>query len=262
MIGGREMTFDQYIQNPMGIANSVISNREMYRNMYMIKLDTIMVREMGKIDYHLYKDKSKDRYYAYIKVPSEVVEKFYYDVVIEFTPEKGAKPSKSLKDYNVRFYSNDPAFVYTFAHAFIKNKMFIMEYTDKMSKEAVKKKAVTKNPMDTVGYVKSLFFAYLIMKRFNLFEKVLYIDKYNEKFVKQNIMNADRKIALRTEAGQEISTKEKRAKVAAAKRNRADEIPSEIRTKSTKMTGNIRTTKMVKRGGNTVKTTNKTKRRK
>ena len=76
-----EMTFDQYIQNPMGIANSVMSNREMYRSMYSMKLDAIMVREMGKIDYKLYKDKNS--YYAYIKVPSEVVEKFYYDVVIE-----------------------------------------------------------------------------------------------------------------------------------------------------------------------------------
>ena len=38
-----EMTFDQYIQNPMGVANSVMSNREMYRNMYMMKLDSIMV---------------------------------------------------------------------------------------------------------------------------------------------------------------------------------------------------------------------------
>ena len=250
-----EMTFDQYIQNPMGIANSVISNREMYRNMYMLKLDTIMVREMGKINYHLYKDGNK--YYAHIKVPSEVVEKFYYDVIVEFSPTKGSKPSKSLKDYIVRFYSNDPAFVFTFAHAFMKNKMFITEYSDKMSKEAIKKKAVVKNPMDTVGYVKSLFFAYLIMKRFNLFEKVLYIDKYNEKYVKQNVMSADIKIALRTEAGQELSTKEKRAKAAANRKKRSEEIPQEMRTTSSKVSkgitrtrtigSNNRTTKMVKR---------------
>lgn len=255
-----EMTFDQYIQNPMGIANSVISNREMYRNMYGIKLDTIMVREMGKINYQLYKGKNK--YYAYIKVPSEVVEKFYYDVIIEFSPKKGAKPSKSLKDYNVRFYSNDPSFVFTFAHAFIKNKMFINEYADKMSKEAVKKKAVTKNPMDTVGYVKSLFFAYLIMKRFNLFEKVLYRDPYNEKHVKQLVMNADTKIALRTQAGQELSTKEKRAKASAARAARQKEIPEEVKTKSTKMSGNIKTTKITGGTNRRVKTTKITNRRK
>lgn len=253
-----EMTFDQYIQNPMGIANSVISNREMYRNMYMLKLDTIMVREMGKINYHLYKDGNK--YYAHIKVPSEVVEKFYYDVIVEFSPTKGSKPSKSLKDYTVRFYSNDPAFVFTFAHAFMKNKMFITEYSDKMSKEAIKKKAAVKNPMDTVGYVKSLFFAYLIMKRFNLFEKVLYIDKYNEKYVKQNVMSADMKIALRTEAGQELSTKEKRAKAASNRKKRSEEIPQEMKTTSSKISKGITKTKTIGSNNRTTKMVKRTKR--
>ena len=50
------MTFDEYIQNPMGKTNSVISNRIMYRNMYQEKLDKIMVREAGKVDYKAYKD--------------------------------------------------------------------------------------------------------------------------------------------------------------------------------------------------------------
>ena len=36
------MTFDQYIQNAMGIKNAVISNREMYRTMYTEKLNKIL----------------------------------------------------------------------------------------------------------------------------------------------------------------------------------------------------------------------------
>ena len=71
-----EMSYDQYIQNPMGVANAVISNRNMYRELYMTKLDKLLVREMGKIHYTLYKSKSK--YYVYIKIPSEVIEQFYY----------------------------------------------------------------------------------------------------------------------------------------------------------------------------------------
>lgn len=254
------MTFDQYIQNPMGIKNSVISNREMYRNMYVLKLDAIMVREMGKINYFLYVDNNK--YYAYIKVPSEVVEKFYYDVIIEFTPAKGAKPSKSLKDYNVRFYSNDPAFVYTFAHAFIKNKMFITEYSDKMSREAIKNRAKIKNPMDTVGYVKSLFFAYLIMKRFNLFEKVLYREKYNERLVKQMVMPADTKIALRQTEGEKVSTKAKRAKIKAEKirkKNEEEEALKKSKSLSSKVSGAINTTKRTSSVGHTTKTVKRTK---
>ena len=111
------MTFDQYIQNPMGIKNAVISNREMYRTMYTEKLNKILVREASKVEYYLYK--SRTAYYAYIKVQSEVVPKFTYDVVIKFTEPKDGVVDVTLKKYDIKFYSNDPAFVYTFAHAFI-----------------------------------------------------------------------------------------------------------------------------------------------
>ena len=63
--------------------------------MYMNKLDKIMVRENGKAEYHLFKDKG-ELYYAYIKVPSEVIENFYYDVIIEFRqPDKDKKIHKA-----------------------------------------------------------------------------------------------------------------------------------------------------------------------
>ena len=200
-----EMTFDQYIQNPMGVKNAVISGREMYRTMYMNKLDKIMVRENGKAEYHLFKDKG-ELYYAYIKVPSEVIENFYYDVIIEFRqPDKDKKihNDRTLKNYKVRFYSNDPSFVFTFAHAFIKNDMFIKNYSDKMSKEAIKKVAKEKNPTNQVGYVKSLYFAYLIMSKRRLFDKNKYLNTYNESAVKRNIIHATKKIEMRQQAAED-----------------------------------------------------------
>ena len=33
------MTFDEYIQNPMGIKNAVFSHREMYRELYKNKFN-------------------------------------------------------------------------------------------------------------------------------------------------------------------------------------------------------------------------------
>ena len=59
------MTFDEYINNPMGIKSAVISNREMYRKMYTEKFDKVMVREVGKMDYQL--SKSNSKYYCYLK---------------------------------------------------------------------------------------------------------------------------------------------------------------------------------------------------
>ena len=40
-----KMTFDEYIQNPMGKENAVISNRTMYRNLYVGKLNNIMLSD-------------------------------------------------------------------------------------------------------------------------------------------------------------------------------------------------------------------------
>lgn len=202
------MTFDEYIQNPMGEKNAVISNRTMYRNYYQEKLDTIMVREQGKVDYKAFQD--GNRFIIYIKIPSEVVPEFYYDVLIEFRPPKKEVTGFSLEKYDVRFYSNDPAFVFTFAHAFKKNGLFIPDFEDKMSKKALKEKADEKNPKDIVGYVKSLYFAYLLMRKRGLFSKVHYINKYNSKALHNEVMDADKKIQLRQEAAEELAQERKR----------------------------------------------------
>ena len=74
------MTFDQYIQNPMGIKNAVISNREMYRTMYTDKLNKVLVREASKVEYYLYK--SKSAYYCYIKVSTRGLSTYLFKVFI------------------------------------------------------------------------------------------------------------------------------------------------------------------------------------
>ena len=209
-----KMSFDDYISNPMGTRNSVISNRNMYKEMYRNKLDKILVREVGKVKYELYHN--KDRYFIHFKIPSEVIPKFYYDTVIEFyTDESAYANSKNLKKYYSKFYSNDPSFVYTFAYAFLENDIFIRELIPRMSKAAVKKVATEKNPKREVGYVKSLYFAYLLMNNYNLFDKIefsTYGKKYSKKALLDQIMNADEKIADRKEASFKVAKKKKREK--------------------------------------------------
>ena len=245
------MTFEEYIQNPMGEKNAVVSNRAMYGRFYQEKLDTIMVREAGQVHYKAYKDKS--RYIIYIKIPSEVVPKFYYDVLIEFREPKEGIVGNDLSKYKVRFYSNDPSFVFTFAHAFKKNGIFFSDYDDKMSQKALKEKANEKNPKDIVGYVKSLYFAYLLMKKRGLFSKLLYVDTYDSQVVHKGIMNADEKIQLRQEAGKKISAQNARAKqrqkaMTSKRNNQNPETPvnqnSTGKIKRTNTTKNIKTKKM------------------
>lgn len=206
------MTFDEYISNPMGKKNAVFSQREVFKEIYTKKLDAVLVREVGKVKYELYKSK-KDVYYVHFKIPSETIKDFYYDTVIEFfTDNHGVSLSKSLSKYYVKFYSNDPSFVFTFAHAMKANDMFIKDLEPKMSKQALKKVGKEKNPKDEVGYVKSIFFAYLLMKNYGLFAKVQfdsYAKPYNKRELLSNITHADEKVQDRIDEAEKLNKEKK-----------------------------------------------------
>lgn len=208
------MTLSEYIINPMGKNNAVLNSitREALRNHYKKKFDSLLVRENAYIQYYLFKDSKKNIYWAYIKVPSEEIKKFYYDVVFKFIPDSSTGISNDIFNYPVKFYSNDPAFVYTYAHVFAKNDLFITELSKKMAKKALKEEAKEKNPQNNIGYVKTIYFAYLLLKerglnsvhKFNSESKPLDIS-----FLIQNIEEADEKIFKRQEAGKHVSHKKK-----------------------------------------------------
>lgn len=255
------MTFNEYIQNPMGRKNAVLSNREMYATLYKDKLDKILLRESGHIDFTLYRSGSD--YIVHIKVPSEIVPDFYYDTVLWFYPPESTtvELDKTISNYGVKFYSNDPSFVYTFAHAFLENDLFIRDLLPRMSKQAVTKAAVVKNPTNQVGYVKSIYFSYLIMKRNGLFNKTkfdLEAKKFTKKELLNNVIHADIKVRDRQEQGQVISREN------SAKRKKED-IKKKERTqsnnviKSVKPAKNIRQTEKTKSIGrvNTIKKSKK-----
>src|SRR5574344_114140 len=171
------MTFDDYSSNPMGKNNAVLSGvmRETMKNVYKNKFDNILLRENGKINYYLFKNDKANQFYALIKIPSEVVPNFYYETVIKFfTDSKVKEGGRNLSNYYVQFFSNDPAFVFTYAHTFMDNNLFIPELASKMTKSSIKFAAKEKNPKNEVGYVKSIYFAYLFMKQHGLFARSMY----------------------------------------------------------------------------------------
>lgn len=205
------MTFDQYIVNPLGKRNAVLSaiTRESIRKDYTNRFNNILLRENGKISYYKYKT-SNNNYIIHIKIPSEVVKKFYYDVVIRFfTDENVSDAGRSLDKYNIQVFSNDPAFVFTHAYVFKQNDLFFDALTSKMGKRPLKQSPDITNPSKQLAYVKSIYFAYLFMKNRNLFKIISWADaaKYDQKTLLQNVMSADEKIALRQEEGKKISKK-------------------------------------------------------
>lgn len=253
---GDGISFDKYIDNPSGTA-SYITNRNIYKSMYKSKFDKVLLREQGNIKYKVYHAKdSNDSYYIHMKIPSEVISNFYYDVVIRlFTTENKKKSSSKLREYAVQFYSNDPAFVYTFAYSFAKNKLFINDLSSKMSKHALKNAAKVRNPKNEVWYVKSLYFAYLAMEKYNLFSRAV-LDhncaKYDAKKLLNNIVHADTKVADR-QREQENLQKE------LSKRKKSDRRDDKLQSKKTPIS-NITKTATTSRVIKSSKTTKSVKR--
>ena len=200
----------------MGKNNAVLNaaSRELMRKTYTKKFDNIMLRERGNIKADFFHDKKNNIYWAYIQIPSEVVRKFYYDVVIKFIPGKDTNGAgNDLFDYDVQFYSNDPAFVFTYAYVFNKRNMFIKELSKKMSKTALRTPAHQKNPDNNVGYVKSLYFAYLFLQS-RSFNKRHKFEASTTSWsmiqsVFDGIMNADQKVEERQTEGSKVSSKKK-----------------------------------------------------
>ena len=254
-----EMSFQQYIDNPLGKRNAVFSQRDLFKNLYTEKFDKLILREAGKINFTLYMDKNKDTYVAHIKIPSETVENFYYDAVIYFySTDAEVKSSNTLQNYFVKFFSNDPAFVFTYLRVFLKNNLFFEDIKTKASKLALKEDPKIKNPYEVPGYSKILYFAYLFMKYKNLFSKYYYKSygkKYNKKEFIKTIMHTDDKIALRQELGEKQRKQEKKE---AEKEKKDNEKISTSTTSSsnfpltakrvsyTKSSPNIKTTKAAK----------------
>jgi hypothetical protein len=248
------MTFDQYIANPLGKRNAVLSaiTRESIRKDYTNRFNNILLRENGIINYTTYKSKEND-YIIHIKIPSEVVKKFYYDVVIRFyTDENVSDMGRSLDKYNIQVFSNDPAFVFTHAYVFKQNDLFFDALKSKMGKRPLKQAPEITNPGKQLAYVKSLYFAYLFMKNRNLFKVISWADaaKFSIKTLLPNIMSADEKIALRQEEGKKISRKnqiildKETAKKLHHMKNLSDESKSTGIT-TTKKTSSVRKTKTI-----------------
>ena len=208
------MTFDEYINNPMGKANAVFSQRFMFKELYTAKFDALLARDAGMLKYVLYKE-SKSKYIAHFSIPSEKVPRFYYDVVVEFsTDDPEIMAATTLKDYTVKFFSNDPAFVFTFAHAFKTSGMFMSSLSSKMNDMALKELGKEKNPQDLVGYVKTIYFAYLYYKMKGLDKKALWSNASNagKTTLLGAVMSADKKVELRQRLGEEQSKKERAIK--------------------------------------------------
>lgn len=164
-------TLQNYIDNPTG-SIGLLTKRDLdnVRVMYKTRLAALILRENNLLYYKIYKIED-DVFLYHIKIPSETIENFFYDVILKFT-RSDASVSNRLETYNLRMFSNDPHFNFTYANLFIKEDLIVNELKSKVMKEAKKKEASIRNPDGNIGYIKTIVFSYYYLYERGLLNKL------------------------------------------------------------------------------------------
>ena len=252
------ITLNEYITNPMQQSGRVYTKamRDAQIKTYVAKFGALIMREGGSFNYKVYKNTKKNIFYIHIKVPSEQAKNFYYDTVMKFYTDSSVKDlGRDLRDYYTQFFTNDPAFVFTYANIFKREGIIIDELGSKLSKKVIKTPPEKTNPEGQVGYVKSIFFAYLFMRNNGLLNTQSEIwenaEEFNRTVFASKVMDTDTKIAERIELSKASKKREENLEVKAQKKNehRVENNKQEAFVPKTKTVNTTNTTKTVKKNG-------------
>jgi hypothetical protein len=118
--------------------------------------------------------KENNDYFVYTKIPSESNSEYpnskpiYYDVIFQLSPpNKAAMDLNSIREYDLKVFSNMPSFIYTFNYVYHYKRALITLPNGYYAQKAITDKAKVRNPLKLLGIDKSLWFTvyYLDEKR-------------------------------------------------------------------------------------------------
>lgn len=196
--GGKiEILLSDFLQNPTGKNSSSFARRSDIIANLKGRFDKIK----NNISYKIYND-GFDYLFAF-KIPSESYSGLFYDVFLQFIDtSKKYKNSSTISYYPVHFASNSPHMMFTYTYVLYHENLHVdlLEDIDFYSKEAIKNRPKTTNPVETSGFEKSCYYAALYITEMKLtnkkyFEKELI--EFNDKARKDlfsNIMTQEEKL--------------------------------------------------------------------
>lgn len=216
------MDIRQYLDNPMG-KGAIIQGKQLILDDLDKRFEKL--KNDKEIESDVYKD--GDNYIFHVKLPSESERDNTYDVVVEFSPiDNTSKSDESIINYNVRFFSNCPSFIFTYAYAYNDKGLFIDFLSKNLDEQILKNAPVVKNPMNIVNFEKSIYFAckYLVEEK-NLNKQ--FLKSFVQRFKKRDFIHS-----IRTQAQimEEIKKAKLNLKEEKEKERRKDERPK--RTKN------------------------------
>ena len=227
---------------------------EQYHERYQKLLDS-----GAKFRYQIYKTSGLNgRTFVHVKVPSETVKDFYYDVLIELDI---GKSTRDIEDCDIRIFSNCPSFVYTYAYVFyhlgnegndpkadkkrtgmlismlsrkIPNDRLLIPGTEKkLNDEAIENPPVVRNPAGLPLFDKSIYHAiFFIQDNLNV-RTILNGRTYRtEDQIINSVSDFDTLMAKRKQ-------QEQRDKQRAASKRKADEDAVKLTEKNVRASNRI-----------------------
>ena len=227
------LTFQQFLQNPTGPYSAYFGRRADIKKDLNERFGKLLAS--GKISCYNYKD--GDSYVFHVKIPSEKFSNMMYDVVIRLEPLiEGSKTDSTLLNYKVTFFSNSPAFVFTYAYVFNKDENLIPLLRAKIDPRALKEEPKVKNPVQIYGFEKSLYFGllYIKYKNFHIKSNLASAKKLDGKRLLDSIRHSSDIMKEYELEKQREALKKKNEKKANAKNNRKQ--ASEIKKQANKTT--------------------------
>ena len=207
----------EYLNNPMGKGSTAITNIKLIKSDLDSRYEKLLKDNKNKFKTEVYRD--GDEYFFHIIIPSESERNNDYDVVIQFyMGDTNLKYDNFLNRYYVRFFSNCPSFVFTYAYVYNQNDFLVNSLRHKYTDVVLEDNPVIRNPAEIINFEKSVYFAAKYIDSNRNFKNKMYL-KSIEKQYDANKLNKQ----IRTSDKILLEIKKENKRLSEEKQKAADE---------------------------------------
>lgn len=231
------INMEGYLANPVGKGSANVARRSFIRR----DLETrylLMTKQSGKLFsiQNAYVDKAGN-YILHLRVPSEYYYKegLMYDVVLQYLTNSRRKVDETLASYDIRMYSNSPAFMFTYAYVYNQDDNLVPFLKNKLSSKALTQAPVVRNPNQSYGYEKSVYFAILYVR-----DNPRLISAAIKKASHLNILDVSRGIMSSVQKKKAYDSAKKKHLASEKKKGTIERFVDDTTTKARKLTSNAK----------------------
>ena len=201
------MKIQEYMKNPSG-KGAVLPGRDIFIQNYDYRYQVLSKEKEFKMNIYTH-----DKFVFYhVIIPSEgEYRENTYDVVIKFKPDRlSNKLDGSYKQYEIEFFSNSPAFAYTYAYVAKLNGYLVQELMDKYDEKLLSYPPTSRNPGMLFNFEKSIYFACKYILSNNQFLLKSYVKSHSKKLTKKVLKEIRTLSKIEEEYKSEKNKKEER----------------------------------------------------